>query len=199
MFVREVMSSPVVSVTPDTHLKDAAALLLAHGFSALPVVDGTRLVGIVTEADLLPLEARPDPRSHILPLPYPDGHAPRLASEVMTRRVHTLPPDADVARAAQLMLARGLRAVPVVDGARLVGIVTRRDLVAVLAHDDRAVRAELAALLAAELADPSGLQVEVADGIATLSGPLGDDDRELADRLAQTVPGVVEVRLPPVS
>jgi CBS-domain-containing membrane protein len=195
MFAREVMSAPVVTVTSDTHLKDAAALLLARGFTALPVVDRARLVGIVTEADLLPLEATPDPRSHLLPPAVPARPAARLVEQVMTRKVHTVPPDADVADVAQLMLARHLRAVPVVDGTRLVGIVTRRDLLAVLAHDDQAVRAAVAALLATALADPAGVHTDVADGVVTLSGRLAAGDRELAERLARTVPGVVEVRM----
>ena len=62
MRVREVMSSPVVCVPPDLPLKEVADLLVNHRISAVPVVDHGELVGIVSEADLLPLELAPDPR-----------------------------------------------------------------------------------------------------------------------------------------
>jgi CBS-domain-containing membrane protein len=67
MLIRDVMSRLVVTVTPDTTVKEAAGLLVERGFNALPVVDGDELVGIVTEADLVPLETQPDPRSHLGP------------------------------------------------------------------------------------------------------------------------------------
>ena len=72
MRVREVMSSPVVTVPPDMRLKDVADLLVRHGISAVPVVDDGELVGILSEANLVPLELAPDPRAHLaLPLPQP--------------------------------------------------------------------------------------------------------------------------------
>lgn len=128
MRVREIMTSAVVTVTPQTRVKQAATLLVERGFTALPVVDSGKLVGIVTEADLVPLESTPDPRSHILPLEADRPPVAGTVAEVMTSRVVTLPPDADAAQAAQLMLAHGLRSIPVTMGSVVVGIVTRRDL-----------------------------------------------------------------------
>ena len=133
MRIREIMSSPVVTVTPDTAVKTAARLLVERGFNALPVVDAGKLVGIVSEADLVPLESRPDPRSHILPLDASGRQVPHAVAEVMTREVIVLPPDADAVQAAQAMLTRGLRSIPVTDDGQLVGIVTRQDLLRVLA------------------------------------------------------------------
>ena len=67
MRVREVMSSPVITVSPDMRLKEVAELLVTHGISAVPVVEDGELVGIVSEADLVPLELAPDPRAHLAP------------------------------------------------------------------------------------------------------------------------------------
>jgi CBS domain-containing protein len=195
MRIEDVMSSPVVTVTPDTTIKQAAALLVQRGFNALPVVDGTKLVGIVTEADLVPLESRPDPRSHILPLPADRAPVPHIVTEVMTRKVITLPPEEDAARAAHLMLRRSLRSIPVTAGGQVVGMVTRRDLLRVLARHDDEIRRELVTLLADELPDAC-VTVTVADGIVTLGfrSWLGPRDRRIAELLASTVPGVLSVR-----
>lgn len=196
MLIRDVMSRLVVTVTPDTTVKEAAGLLVERGFNALPVVDGDELVGIVTEADLVPLETRPDPRSHLGPATADLYRiVPYAVAEVMTRGVLTLPPDADAARAAHLMLERHLRSVPITGQGRLVGIVTRRDLLRVLARRDEEIRWELMALLADELPDHPVI-VEVADGIVTLRfrSWLGPRDRRIAELLANTVPGVLSVR-----
>jgi CBS domain-containing protein len=193
MRIKDVMTSPVVTVTPTTRLKQVAALLVRHGFNAVPVLDEGELVGIVSEADLVRLESSPDPRAHALRWPAPATRVPHLVGEVMTREVLALPPDADAAEAARLMLDRGVKSVPVVLARRVVGIVTRRDLLAVLARSDPAIRAEVARLLDEELGG-GGRQVEVADGVVTLTGFDPGREGELAALLARTVAGVVEVR-----
>lgn len=195
MRVRDVMTSPVITVTPDTGVKAAAGLLVEHGFTALPVVDADQLVGIVSEADLMPLESTPDPRSHILPLPTGGPPAAASVAEVMTREVVTLPPDADAAQAAVLMLAHGLRSIPVSADGRLLGIVTRRDLLRVLARGDEEIRSDLEAVLAEELPEEA-IGLAVADGAVTLtfSGTPEPRDRRIAELLASTVPGVLSVR-----
>jgi CBS domain-containing protein len=195
MHVQEIMTSPVVTIAPDTGVKQAAALLVEHGFTALPVVEAGTLVGIVTEADLVPLESAPDPRSHITPLPAGGQRLPSTVAEVMTRNVVTLPPDADAAQAAQLMLAHGLRSLPVSADGHLVGIVTRRDLLRVLARGDEDIRRDLDALLARELPGNS-IGLAVANGAVTLTfaGALEPHERRIAELLASTVPGVLSVR-----
>jgi CBS domain-containing protein len=97
--VREIMSSPVVTVPPDMRLKEVADLLVRHQISAVPVVDVGELVGIVSEAALVPLELAPDPRAHMVPLAAPPAGLPQMAAEVMTRDVVALPEDANVAQA----------------------------------------------------------------------------------------------------
>ena len=195
MRIRDVMSSPVISVAPGTTIKEAALLLVRHGFNALPVIDGGKLVGIVTEADLIPLESRPDPRSQIIPPPGDPTRIPRPVAAVMTAKVVTLPVHEDAARAAQLMLRQNLRSIPVTDGTEVVGMVTRRDLLRVLARDDNEISQEVSALLTDELPDAS-IRVAVADGMVTLGFQSGLDsgERRIAELLASTVPGVLSVR-----
>jgi CBS domain-containing protein len=193
MRLKDLMTSPVVTVTPTTRLKQVAALLVRHGFNAVPVVDEGDLVGIVSEADLVGLESLPDPRAHALRWPAPAAAVPHLVGEVMTREVLALPPDADAAEAARLMLDRGVKSIPVMLGGRVVGIVTRRDLLRVLARSDQAIRAEVQRLLGEELG--GHCPVEVADGVVVLAGFDPGREGELAELLARTVPGVVDVRV----
>src|SRR4029450_2809435 len=79
--VREVMSSPVVCVPPDLPVKEVADLLVNHRISAVPVVDHGELVGIVSEADLVPLALAPDPRAHLTPPADAPGQLPKVAGE----------------------------------------------------------------------------------------------------------------------
>jgi CBS domain-containing protein len=192
--VREVMSSPVVTVPPDMRLKEVADLLVRDGISAVPVVDDGELVGIVSEADLVPLELAPDPRAHLTPPADLPGHLPTVAGEAMTREVIALPEDADAAEAGRLLLERRIKSIPVVQGRRVVGIVARRDLLEVLARRDQDIARDLAALLASELGAPSPYRVTVRDGSVTLTGPTDPTSRRLASLLAREVPGVLEVR-----
>jgi CBS domain-containing protein len=193
--VREVMSSPVVTVASGMRLKEVAGLLVGRGIGAVPVVDGGELVGIISEADLLPLELAPDPRAHLASLADLPVDVPRVAAEAMTREVVALAEEADTAEAARLMLERRITSIPVVRGRRVVGIVARRDLLEVLARNDEDIGRELRALLAAELGAPSPYRVAVRDGVVDLSGPSDPGSRRLAVLLARGVPGVVDVRL----
>jgi CBS domain-containing protein len=196
MRIRDVMSSPVVTVAPDTHLKEVADLLVRHEVSAVPVVEDGALVGIVSEADLVPLELAPDPRAHLAPVREPPPGVPRVAAEVMTREVVALPEGADAAEAGRLMLERRIKSIPVVQGRRIVGIVARRDLLKVLARGDEEIAGDLRTLLEEELGPPSPYRVTVRDGVVELTGPPDPTVRRLATLLVRGVPGVVEVRFP---
>jgi CBS domain-containing protein len=192
--VRDVMSSPVVCVPPDLPLKEVADLLVTRAISAVPVVERGELVGIISEADLVPLELAPDPRAHLTPPANLPGQLPKVAGEAMTREVIALAEDADLAEAGRLLLERRIKSIPVVRGRRVVGIVARRDLLAVLARRDQDIARELEALLASELGAPSPYRVTVRDGSVTLTGPSDPTSRRLAGLLAREVPGVIEVR-----
>jgi CBS domain-containing protein len=183
------MTSPVVTVTPDTSLKDVAALLVERAINAVPVVDaGGRLCGIVSEADLLALEAAAAPGAS-----GARTAAPHTAREVMSQSVYTLAEETDASAAARMMLRHGLKSVPVVAGDRVVGIVARRDLLRLVARGDADVRADLERRLKEEVELLQRVRIEVADGVVTVAGA-GDLGRQLVVGVARTVPGVVEVR-----
>jgi len=189
----EIMTSPVMTVAPDLPLKEAARLLVQHNISALPVVDaGGELLGIVSEADLLELETRPDPRSQLTPLPAA-ARPPQLVSEVMTREVIAMADDTDVAHLASLMLMAHVKRIPILRGRRLVGIVSRRDVIKVVARRDTKIRDEVQDLL-----DRQGLMrpdaISVTQGVVTIESAGDRGWRRLVEILVRTVPGVLEVR-----
>jgi CBS domain-containing protein len=194
MLTKEIMTSPVVTVSPDDHLKDVAATLVRHGINAAPVVDaGGRLLGIVSEADVLPLEAAADRRARQGPAAGAARRLPRRVREVMTRSVYTIADDADAAVAARLLLRHGRKSVPVVAGGRVVGVVSRRDLLAVLARADRDIRDELERGLLEAATALRRLGVDVSDGTVRFTGDCGERARDFLEGLARAVPGVVEV------
>lgn len=139
--VADVMTTDVVTVGPDATYGEIVDRLLAHDISGLPVIDHSgRLVGVVTEADLVSREAYGPERRRPLGLLFDylrdrDPAWVRKASgatarELMTRVVITAAPDDDLATAARRMLEGGHKRLPVVAAGRLVGIVSRRDLLA---------------------------------------------------------------------
>lgn len=195
MKARDLMTSPVVTVAPDTPAKEAARLLVAHGFAVLPVVDADhQLLGVVGEADLLRNRLLPDPRDLIHDQPVrPIRPAPRTVGGVMTTEVVTADPDSHAAELGRLMVERHLRAVPVVDGDRLVGIVSRIDVLRTIARDDAAITRDVRAHLSA--AGRRRWDVAVADGVVTLASEGADEaDRHIAAVVAGCTPGVIDVR-----
>lgn len=198
MRLEALMSAPAVTVSPGTRVKTVAALLVERGFNAVPVVDdGSALLGIVSEADLVGLGAHPEPRARLRPPEPRVPPVPRTAGEVMTTTVVTLPADADVALAARAMLRLGIKTIPVVAGRRVVGVITRRDLLRALARDDHEVCADLDHALAA-VGIAEDICADVTDGVVTLrvfrAGP-ADLTCRLAVAVANVVPGVVDVRV----
>ena len=196
MRAKDLMTASVVIVRPDTSVKEAAALLTTHGFTLLPVVDAyDNLVGVVTEADLIRGRILPDPRALIDDNPPPPAEPPaRLVADVMTAEPVVVDTTTDAVAVTKLMLDRHLRALPVVDGGRLAGIVTRRDLLRTIARDDRDIARDVRHRLAAACRDP--WTVEVVEGVATLTTETTDSgEHHIARVIAGALPGVVEVRL----
>jgi predicted transcriptional regulator len=189
---KDIMTTPVITVTRDTGIKELARILIEKNISGVPVIDGKgALVGIVSEADLMPLEAVPTPEAMLMPVPR--TRPPRTVSDIMQSEVIALPAEADVSWIAQTILKNRVKRVPIVSRERVVGIVSRQDLLRVLAADDREVQIRVQSLLHEE-AEVIGLfAVDVKDGIATLTGPEDKRSRKLADRLARAIPGVIEV------
>lgn len=122
MRAQDVMTSPVITVGPDTPVQTAAALLVSHGFTAAPVVDrGERVIGIVTEADLMWNRIRPEGWV-VDDVPEP------MVTAVMTPSPTTMRPEDDLTDVVELMLVEDIRSVPIADDGVLVGVVSRRDV-----------------------------------------------------------------------
>jgi len=203
-FVRDVMSLHPISVTRDASFKELAAELFEHGVSGFPVVDDDgRVVGVVSEADLMAKEAVHD---------WPHGWRGKAAATVhraerrkaggvtagdlMTSPAVTVTPEDTVVHAASLMYGRKLRRLPVVDAAgRLVGIISRVDVLAVFDRLDEEIRAEIVSRVIPRLSEPSWYSVIVENGVVTVEGTpetvaIG---HEVLDRIGR-VQGVVAVR-----
>lgn len=196
MRARDIMTSPVVTVTPETTLKRAAALLAEHGFTALPVVDGDeRLIGILTEADLVRDRIPRDPRALIHPGPGPaSGPLATTVGEVMTAPATAMGAGTDVSVLVAAMLDAHHRAMPIVDGSHLVGIVTRRDVVRTIAREDTTIAADVRHRLEV-YGGANRWKVEVHEGVVTIDDELDDaGDRHVATVLAEAVPGVVRAQ-----
>jgi CBS domain-containing protein len=202
--VRDVMTREVVTVGPDTSAKDVGAVMAERGFAAVPVVDrGDRLVGIVAEVDVLRDRLPQDPRLHLRRAEEAGAPPPPvLVREVMTEAVRTVEPGSDLADVARLFVDHRLRSAPVLDGDRLVGIVSRRDLLRALVRPDDEIRRDLLRLVEGYTGELDAWDVSVAEGVATVrrtrgepQGPAGSEQRAL-EALARTVGGVVGVRVP---
>jgi CBS domain-containing protein len=216
MQARDIMTPDVICVAPDTSLPEIVRTMLEHRISAVPVLDDGTLVGIVSEGDLLRrVETGTDaPPSRWLELlhsgdlraaDYVKTHG-RRAEEVMTRAVITVGEDASVAQIARILAAHRFRRVPVMRGERLVGIVSRANLLQALASrlapaadsgkaDDRRIRDALLAEIARQSwAAPGDASVTVADGVVHLWGTVESEARHQALLVtAENIPGVVAV------
>jgi CBS domain-containing protein len=202
--VADVMTPQVATVDPATPFKRIVELLVEHDVSALPVVapDG-QVLGIVSEADLLPKEEYPEGRrgaSLLERLLHPadlDKAEAAVACELMTPAPVTITPGASLADAARQMLAKSVKRLPVVDGAgRLVGIVSRSDVLGLFLRPDGEIRDEIReAVIARELTmDPLDLEVGVRDGVVLLAGQVERRSQiPLVRDLVRTVEGVVRL------
>lgn len=192
MLVREVMSSPVVTVRSDASLKAAISLLERHDVSAMPVVDTDgQIVGVVSEADVIRELVAPDQRTRETLNPIAAAPFARYVSEVMSTHPLTVAPETDLAVATELMTSSAIKSLPVVDRGRVVGVVSRRDVIRVLAKPDDLIEGEIDDLFRQGGHD---WLVDVTDGVVAVEGPTGASEQRLAEALARTVPGVVALR-----
>lgn len=193
MRARDIMTAPVITVRPETTVKAAAALLAEHGFTALPVLDDDRLIGIVTEADVVRDRVPRDPRTLI----HADHHdhpgaalVTTTVREVMTTPVTAMGPGTDIAVLGKALLESGFRSMPIVEGSVVVGIVTRRDIVRAIARDDDSIAADVRHRLEIYGGDRRW-HVEVHEGVVSIADEFDDEtDRHVATVLAEAVPGV---------
>ena len=190
MRAKDIMTTPAVCVRPSTPLSEVAAILAQRGFCAVPVVEeGNRLVGLVTETDLI------RERFGLQPQPPANGfdRSPKtVASEVMTSPVEFVRPEAMLSALAKCMISGRRRSMPVVDGNRVVGMVTRRDVVRMIARSDDTILTSVRQGL-----ERAGLRqrwlVRVQAGVVHLFGDTDLKHQQEAILVAEAVPGVIRV------
>jgi CBS domain-containing protein len=205
VIAREIMTSPVITVGPDTPFRDIVAAMLKKGISGVPVVDGYgRLLGIVTEADLLHKEEEPQPRPALIPWHGSSLRRERVvdrhrkatgmtAGELMTENVVTATEETPVHVLAHLMLSRDINRIPIVRDGNLVGIVTRADILKVFARSDEALVSAVRETLAKDLwIDPGTLTIACQNGVVTVAGEVDRrTDRDLVIKWVNAIDGVV--------
>lgn len=195
----ELMRTPVVTVATDATTRQVAKMLVDNDITAAPVVDENgRLVGIVSEADLIRGQIQPDARAHLTNLTDPTVPQPRSVADVMTRDVICVPISADAADIAALMLKETIKSVPVVKDDAPVGMISRRDLLATLVRDDATIAAEATARLTDYANGPSPFTIAVTDGVVTVTGDTTIEEYRIARLLTGTVIGVKRVYRAPV-
>jgi CBS domain-containing protein len=207
MTVGDVMTRSVVSVRAWTPLKEVARLLIERRISGVPVVDDDgALLGVVSEGDFLMKEQGAQAVRH-RPLARIFGESrtsrSRLAKiealtagEAMTAPALTIASGRHISEAAAVMTARAVNRLPVVDDGRLVGIVTRADLVRAYVRSDDELAATIRddVLLRILWLDPAQFTVAVHDGVASISGRVERrSTAEMVERAVRMVPGIVDV------
>ncbi len=203
MVVGELMTQAVVTAGEELSFREVACLLEANEVSGLPVVDaGGRVVGVVSEADLLLKAAHEvvEERHWHEPPGRREERAKaagRIVRDLMTSPAVTATPSMPVAEAARRLYEHGIKRLPVVDPeGRPVGTISRGDVTRVFLREDAELRKEIVdgILLRTLAADPDAVEVEVEDGVVTLGGKLPlRSEVEVLERLAAEVPGVVAV------
>lgn len=217
MRAKDVMTRDLISVTPDATVLQAARLMLQHHISGLPVVDASgKLVGILSEGDFLRRRetATQRRRSRWLEFlmgpgkiasEYTQSHGSKVA-EVMTSDVRTVGEDTDLEKIVELMEKHRIKRVPVIRDDKIVGIVTRSNLMHAMVsmarstppgpQSDDVIREQLLAeLKKQEWAPISMTNVVVRDGIVELWGAIIDERQRAALKVAaENVPGVKAVK-----
>jgi len=205
MKIKDVMTEDVLTVTTAASLKDTAQLLADLGISGMPVVnDEHELVGVISEADILYKERGPERRhgGSFAWLFFPElldtnRLGARTAGEAMSTPAVTIGPNRPVNEAAGLMLDEAVNRLPVVDDdGKLIGIVTRADLVRAFTRTDAEIEEEIRKELVSRTfwLEPTEVEIRVERGEVTVEGRLDTKaDAELLPELIREVPGVVSV------
>jgi CBS domain-containing protein len=217
MQANDVMTRNVISIAPDATVLQAARLMLQYHISGLPVVDKAgKLVGVLSEGDFLRRqETRTERRRSRwlefvmgpgrMAAEYTHSHGSKV-SEVMTDEVRTVREDTSLEDIVELMERRRIKRVPVLRGDKMVGIVTRSNLmhamvsmarsVPATATDDNAIREWLLAVMQKEQWAPAAMtNVVVRDGVVELWGVIVDErQRDALKVAAENIPGVTAVK-----
>ena len=203
MKVSDVMTKDVVTVSPATTLKEVAALLAERNISGVPVVDGDTIVGVVSEADVLYKERGPSSTDGLVDRLFHGDSAEEAAKvaaetagDAMTTPAVTIEHWETVAGAAGMMLGRGVNRLPVLKQGRLVGIVTRHDLIGQFCRPDHTIENDIRydVITRAFGLHPATVSIAVRDGKVKLRGRVDTQTiAELLPAAARRVPGVVSV------
>lgn len=216
MRVKDVMTTKIVSVSPGASVAEAIGLMVHSHVSGLPVIDANgKLVGVLSEGDLLRrIEIGTAKKTHWLEYLFRPGHLAdvyrqthgRKVEEIMSTDVSSIDQSLPLESAVSLMEKRRIKRLPVMDGDKLVGIITRGDFIRALgsfvtqgydesATSDTEIRSRILKETQHQSWAPKGtLDVDVKDGIVQLRGTLTDErQRDAIKVLAENVPGVREI------
>lgn len=201
MRVADLMTTDVTTVGPEATLKEAARRMLEGRVSGLPVVDRGKVVGIITEADFVAGEAdRRRERASLVRLIIRQEAIPsheRKVDEVMSSPVISIDPEADHAEAARIMDHRGVKRLPVLEEGRLVGMISRSDLLRAFTRSDEDIVSEITDRVLSDVLwiDPTRVNVTSNDGNVVLEGTLETrSDAELLLELTKRLDGVASVK-----
>ena len=187
MLVRDLMTTDVVAVGPGASIRDAARLMFRYRVSGVPVVDmDDHVLGIITEGDFLAMEIER----------LETGAVPTAVREVMSKSVKTIPPEMDVTGAARFMQAQDVKRLVVASDGRMVGIISRFDIVSAFTRPDDLIEDEIREDLVRRVlfVDPESIDVSVLNGVATFVGSIGTrTEARLVEELARRLDGVVDV------
>jgi len=203
MKVCDLMTSEVVTVTPKTSLRDAAVLLTEKGISGMPVVnDANEVVGVLSEADIVVKAGGEVARNRLLgwlleaDFGLEDKIRAETVGDAMTAPPVSISPKRRVHQAARLMVSENVNRLPVVENGKLVGIVTRADIVRAFTRSDAELVDEIRGdiLRRTFWLEPGSVAVDVVDGHVTLRGEVETEaDQELLPHFVARVPGVISV------
>ncbi len=187
MLVRDLMTTDVVAVGPGASIRDAARLMYRYRVSGVPVVDmDDHVLGIITEGDFLAMEIER----------LETGAVPTEVREVMSKSVKTIPPEMDVTGAARFMQAQDVKRLVVATDGKMVGILSRFDIVAAFTRPDDLIEDEIREDLVRRVlfVDPETIGVSVLNGVVTFVGSIGTrTEARLVEELARRLDGVVDV------
>jgi len=201
---KDVMTAPVFTVRPETSVRDIAALMLTYKISGLPVVTpDEELLGIVTEADLLYKESGLKREELTFWKALPLGRMPEAirkaegvsAADLMSSPVLTVEEDTPLREVAAVMVRRKINRLPVMRAGRLVGIVSRNDILrAFVRTDQELAKAVREGLLHGLWIDVTPLKIDVMDGVVYLEGEVDRrSDKMLAEQWVSAIDGVIKV------
>jgi CBS domain-containing protein len=193
MLVREIMTSSPMKVHAEDDLDTAIAVMAERKVTMLPVVDEhDRVVGVLSEVDVLRRAIEPDARAHMVPLREAEP-LPSTVGEIMTPSPSTTSENTDVNDLVGTFLSQGFKSLPVAKGGKLVGVISRSDVIQAFWRSDEELLHDVTAAFLDQ--DLSAYRLSVDRGVVEVIGPNSVRDAGLADAVARSVLGVRRVHI----